>query len=210
MKYRILVRRLLLCKKRYISDHELNEICAGLGLSYKRGIIYLFTNKYLKRIVRGFFYVPTIEERKLKTGGPNVLEAVASAMKHKKVKNWYFGLETAIKLNAITHEHFAIDYVVSDTIFRPKPIEILGRKVKFIKFKKELFGFGTRRKGLVVYSDLEKTILDMIHLKKYAGKKDTAIRADLIEWAETVSREKLRKYAEHYESSVRKIAEELA
>lgn len=86
MKYKILVRRLLLKEDRYISDFELKALCAGLKLSYKSAIIYLFTNKYLKRILRGFFYIPTIEERKLKTGGPNVLEAIASAMKYKKVK----------------------------------------------------------------------------------------------------------------------------
>lgn len=118
-------------------------------------------------------------------------------------------METAIKLNAVTHEHFTIDYVVSDTIFRAKPIKILDRKVRFIKFKKGLFGFGTKRNGRIIYSDLEKTILDLIHLKKYAGKKDTAIKDDLIEWAETLSRKKLEKYSKYYGLSERKVAEAL-
>ena len=209
MKYRILVRRLLLWKNRYISGAELKALCAGLELSYKSAIMYLFTNKYLERIVRGFFYIPTAEERRLKMGGPNVLEAIAKAMDYKKVKNWYFGMETAIKLNAITHEYFAIDYVVSDTIFRPRPIEILGRRVKFVKLKKGLFGFGTKRNGPIIYSDLEKTLLDLTHLKKYGGKKDAAIRDGLIEWAETASRKKLMAYSKHYGLPVRKVAETL-
>jgi len=209
MKYRILVRRLLLWNNRYLSDAELNGLCGRLKIPYKSAIMYLFTNKYLVRIVRGFFYIPTIEERKLKTGLPNRLEAIARAMEYKRVKNWYFGLETAIKLNAITHEYFTIDYVVSDTIFRAKPIEIMGRRVKFVKLKKELFGFGTKRTGSIIYSDLEKTILDLIHLKKYSGKKDTAIRDDLIEWAENASRKKLKEYSLHYGLSVRKMLEAL-
>lgn len=209
MKYRILVRRLLLWEKRYISDAELKELCARLKLSYKSAIMYLFTNKYVARIVRGFFYIPSAEERRLKTAGPSVFEAIAKAMDYKKVNNWYFGLETAIKLNAITHEYFTIDYVISDTIFRPKPIEILGRRIKFVKLKKSLFGFGTKRNGPIIYSDIEKTLLDLIHLKKYSGKKDTAIKDDLIEWAETASRKKLREYSKHYSASVGKVAEAL-
>ncbi|MFH1224214.1 MAG: hypothetical protein V1676_00235 [Candidatus Diapherotrites archaeon] len=209
MKYRILVRRLLLWEGRYISDAELKVLCARLKIPYKSAIMYLFTNKYLKRIVRGFFYIPSAEERRLKTGGPNVLEAIAKAMDYKKVRDWYFGLETAIKLNAITHEYFTIDYVVSDTIFRAKPMEILGRRVKFVKLKKGLFGFGTKRNGPIIYSGLEKTLLDLIHLKKHGGKKDGAIRDDLIEWAETASRKKLKEYSKHYGMSVRKAAEAL-
>lgn len=200
---------MLLWENRYISGAELKELCTRLKLSYKSAIMYLFTNKYLERIVRGFFYIPSAGERRLKTGGPNVLEAIAKAMDYKKVNNWYFGLETAIKLNAITHEYFTIDYVVSDTIFRPKPIEILGRRVKFVKLKKNLFGFGTKRNGPILYSNLEKTILDLIHLKKHGGKKDTAIRDDLIEWAETASRTKLKAYSKRYSLSVRKVVEAL-
>ncbi len=208
MKYSLFVRKLLLRKERFISSEELKEECAKLKMPYVKAIRYLYLYKYIVRIVRGFFYIPTVEERRYHTGGPNFFEAIARAMEHKKIKNWYFGLETAIKMNAITHEVFTIDYVVSDTIFRPKPIGILGRRVRFVKLSKNLFGFGIKKES-IPYSDLEKTILDLIHLKKYAGRPNKAIRDYLIEWADEADKNQLKKYSKHYSKSVRRALEEL-
>ncbi len=197
-------------KERYLSEEKLKEYCKKLGISYVNAIKYLGKYRYVKRIVRGFFYVPTIGERKLKTGGPSAFEAIAKAMEYKKIKNWYFGLETAIKMNAITHEYFTIDYVVSDTIFRPKPIEIFGRRVKFVKLNKKLFGFGIKKTtNGIPYSDLEKTILDLIHLKKHAGRPDRVIRDHLIEWTDEADKNRLSKYSKHYSKPVRKALEGL-
>ncbi len=209
MKYRILVRRLLLRKERYLSDKELKELCKRLKLEYENALTYLYNKKYLDRIVRGFFYIPSAEEHRLKTGGPSLFEAISKAMEYKKVKNWYFGLETAIKLNNITHEFFTIDYVVSDTIFRAKPFKILGRKVKFVKLSKKLFGFGLKKEDNICYSDLEKTLLDLIHLRVHSEKSEKAIIDELIEWAEEVNKNKMKKYSKHYSSTVKKIADEL-
>ncbi len=209
MKYRILVRRLLLGKKRYVSDEELKELCKQLKLEYKNALTYLYNKKYLDRIVRGFFYIPSAEDHRFKTGGPSLFEAISKAMDYKKVKNWYFGLETAIKLNNITHEFFTIDYVVSDTIFRAKPFKILGRKVKFVKLSKKLFGFGIKKFKNTPYSDLEKTILDIIHIHKYSGESNKAIRDYVIEWADEADKNKMKKYSRHYSKSVRAVLEEL-
>ncbi|MDO8627255.1 MAG: hypothetical protein Q7K42_02215 [Candidatus Diapherotrites archaeon] len=178
-------------------------------MPYIKAIRYLYLYKYLARIVRGFFYIPTIEERKFKTSRVNFYEAISKAIEYKKVKNWYWGMETAIKMNAITHEVFMIDYIISDTIFRPKPINILGHMVKFVKLNKKLFGFGIKSRGLIPYSDLEKTILDLIHIKKYAGKSNKAIRDYLIEWADDANKNKMKKYSKYYSKSVRKALEEL-
>lgn len=204
-----MARKLLMDKGRYLSEEMLKEHCNKLGISYVSAVKYLGKYKYIVRILKGFFYVPTVEERKLKTSGPNVFEAVAKAMEYKKVKNWYFGLETAIKFNNITHEYFTIDFVVSDTIFRPKPIEIFGRKVKFVKLNKKLFGFGIKKEGGIPYSDLEKTILDLIHLKKYAGRPNSVIRDHLIEWADEANMDKMKKYSKYYSKSVRRALEEM-
>ena len=130
-------------------------------------------------------------------------------MDYKGVKNWYFGLETGIKLNNITHEYFNIDYVVSDTIFRAKPTIILGRKVKFVKLKKELFSFGIIKEEFKRYSDIEKSLLDLIHIRKYNGEFDRAIIDELIEWAEHASKKKLMNYAKYYSPFIRKIAGEI-
>ena len=209
MKYKVLVRRLLLRKERYISGKELKELCKKLDLEYKHALAYLYNKKYLDRIVRGFFYIPSAEAHRLKTGRPSLYEAISKAMEYKKVSDWYFGLESAIKLNNITHEFFTIDYVVSDKIFRAKPFEILGRKVRFVKLSKKLFGFGIKKEGNIYYSDLEKTILDIIHIRKYAGESNKAIRDYVIEWADEANKNKMKKYSKHYAKSVRNALGEL-
>ncbi len=58
MSFSLLVRKLLLDNKRYISKETLKEYCKKLGISYINAIKYLSKYKYIKRIVRGFFYVP--------------------------------------------------------------------------------------------------------------------------------------------------------
>ncbi len=210
MKYGILVRRLLLREDRYVTGGELKALCGSLGIRYEDALAYLFNRKYLERIVRGFFYVPSVEHRRLKTGLPSPFEAIAKAMEYKKVKNWYFGLETAVKLNNATHEFFTVDYVVSDSIFRAKPFLILGRKTKFVKLSKKLFGFGVKEnRSFPPYSSVEKTLLDLIHLRFRCGAADKAIADELAEWAEGANEKKLFEYAKHYSAKVRKIAGEL-
>ncbi|HLC79070.1 MAG TPA: hypothetical protein VJG83_01445 [archaeon] len=209
MRFRVLVRKLLLRKDRYISRGELKAICEGLNLPYNTALMYLFTNKYLNRIVRGFFYIPSAEERRLKSNIPSIYEAIGKAMEYKKITDWYFGLESAIKLNNITHEVFTIDYVVSDKIFRPKPIKILGHSVKFVKLNKKLFGFGIKMEGDIIYSDLEKTLLDLIHIRKYNSRTNDSIWNELIEWAEHADHKKMLKYAKRYTKSVMELAGKL-
>lgn len=65
------------------------------------------------------------------------------------VKNWYFGLYTALKLNNMTHEHFAVDYVVNDRLFRPKPMTIAGYKFRFLKLAPRLLKFGITENDLI-------------------------------------------------------------
>ena len=48
----------------------------------------------------------------------NYFEIIKNGLIIKGVKKWYFGLETALKLNNMTNEYFTIDYVVNDSIFR--------------------------------------------------------------------------------------------
>lgn len=206
MLYSVLVRQIFLYNKKYISKEEIEIICDKINLAYFKAINYLLTNKYIVRILRGFFYVPTIEERKLFNSTPNFYEAIFRAMEYKKINNWYFGLESAIKINNITHEVFVIDFIISDTLFRPKPINILGRKVKFVRLNKKLFDFGIKKSGeFIIYSDLEKTLLDLIHIKKYNGKSNKIIKNELVEWHDSSNKLKLHKYSKHYNNSVKNV-----
>jgi hypothetical protein len=115
------------------------------------------------------------------------------------------GLHSALKLNNMTHEHFTIEEVVNDSLLRPRPMSIAAYKFKFVKLSAKLLGFGVKEKGIVRYSDPEKTILDFIYTWRYNGIPEDKIVLDVSEWSEGLSKENLRKYAENYPKSVARI-----
>ncbi len=204
MKYGLLVKKVHLDGRRYLTSEEVHEACAKVGVTYRDGINYLIRTGHLVRILKGFFYMRSLEERKAGATNANFFEALSKALARKKV-DWYFGFDTALKLNNLTHEYFPVDYVVSDKLFRPKPVNVLGHEVKFIKLKKSLFGFGIKSEGSIRYSDLEKTILDIIYIRKHNGATDAVIRNEIAEFIGRASKKKLKRYAERYPISVRKI-----
>jgi len=197
MSYALLARKLNLDKEPYVDSVLLREYAKTLKLDYLMVIKYLLANKYLYRILRGFFYKPTIKERKMNRLDVNHLEAIAETLKRKGVKNWYYGLDSAMKLNNLTHEFFAMDFVVSDSIFRSKPITILGMKVRFIKLKKEIVKIGIV-KGNYPVSDLEKTVLDMIYLMRYDGLSEKEIELKMNDLMSKCSKEKMFGYSSKY------------
>ena len=204
MKYGLLVKKVHMDGKRYLTSEEVRESCAKVGVAYRDGINYLIRTWHLVRILKGFFYMRSLEERKTSATNANFFEALSKALAHKKV-DWYFGFDTALKLNNLTHEYFPVDYVVSDKLFRSKPVNVLGHKVKFVKLKKSLFGFGVKTEGGISYSDLEKTILDIIYIRKHSGAADAVIRDEIAEFVERASKKKLKRYAVRYPVSVRRI-----
>jgi predicted transcriptional regulator of viral defense system len=205
MKTTIIIEKLNLLNKKYITRDELKVYCKNLNKDYYNTIIYLTRNKYLIRILRGIFYVPSLEERKYNKINISLYEIITEALKIKGINNWYFGLDSAIKLNNITHETTATEYVVNDKIFRPRPILILGKKIKFIKLKKELLTFGITKEKT---SDLEKTILDIIYLAKYNKEKDKEILNKIIDLLEICNKPKIKKYSKYYPKTITKIIDE--
>ncbi len=208
MTLRILVKKLELLRRKFIVREELKSYCKDLKLDYYISIMYLTSNNYLVRILRGIFYVKSIEERKLSKIDIGFEEAIAEALRIKGIKEWYFGLESAIKLNNLTHEYFAVETVISDKLSRPNPFNIMGRKVRFVKLNKTLFGFGVI-KNKFNYSDAEKTVLDLIYLGKYNRNTDEGIRNKVIDYIGSCNKPKLRKYSENYPKTVGNLVEEL-
>ncbi len=209
MKTNLLLKKLHLEGKEFVTSAELKQYCRLMKLNYEIAIRHLISRGYLTRIFRGIFYVKSLEEVKLGKTKYSILELVAKGLELKGIENWYFGLYTALKLNNITHEHFAIDYVISDRLFRAKPVRIADYKFKFIKLSPLLLEFGLTKDGLR-YSDSEKTILDFIYIWRYNGVPETKIIMDVAEWTKNISRDKIREYAEKYPKTVREIVEEVA
>ncbi|MEK6858102.1 MAG: hypothetical protein AABX39_05940 [Nanoarchaeota archaeon] len=201
---KLLILKLELRKDKFLLAEALKEDCKKLSIKYSPTIAYLLRKKYLIRILRGVFYIKSIEERKFNKTNISHYEALKKAFELKGVKNWYFGLDTAVKLNNLTHEYFTTDYVISDSIFRPKPINVMGHIVKFIKLKKKLLKFGIITKE-VNFSDPEKTFLDIIYLDKYKGFSEETIKSKVEDMIATLFKKRVRRYLKHYPLSVRRL-----
>jgi len=209
MKMGLLLKKLRMEGKEFVTSAALRRYCESMKLSYETVIRYFTSRGYLVRIFKGIFYIKSLDEIKLGKTKYSHLELVAKGLELKNVKNWYFGLYTALKLNNMTHEHFAIDYVVSDKIFRAKPVNIAGYKFKFIKLASQLLVFGITKDRLR-YSDAEKTILDFIYTWRYNGIPKDRIVLDVAEWAKNISKEKIKEYVKRYPKTIGEIVEEVA
>ena len=159
---------------------------------------------YLVRIVRGLYYVKTLDEFSNKKA-VDVLKVISLGMEELGVK-WHFGLNTALKMNGATHEYSDTMFVLNDKIYRNKEIKILKTRVKFIKINHKLFGFGIVDDNGVRYSDLEKTLLDMIYLSKYRSVPEGKIALTVEEYAKDADSKKVNDYLKSYPLNVGKVA----
>src|SRR4030042_5011625 len=124
---------------------------------------------YLITIFRGVYYLKGYEEKKLNYLRYSAYELLSLGLEKKGIK-WYFGLNTALKFLGLTHEVFPINIVINDKFNRTKPMKIAGSSFFFMKLKPSLFfdikETKTENNISLYYSRLEKTLLDMIYLKK--------------------------------------------
>lgn len=208
MKTDTLLRKLRKDKADFVMSKRIKRYCRDLDLNYSTVIRHLLSRGYLVRIFRGIFYVKSLEEVNLATTKHAPLELVAKGLELKGVKNWYFGLHTALKLNNLTHEHFVVDEVINDKIFRARPMRIAGHKFKFLKIKPSLLSFGIVANELR-YSDPEKTILDFIYIWRYNGVPERKIIMDVSDWVVDLSVNKIKDYLRRYPKTVRGIAEKV-
>ena len=207
MRMTLLVEKLWIEKKEFVKSDELKEYCMAMKMDYGTVVRYLAARRYLVRIFRGIFYVRSPEERVLGKTKYNHLELVARGLGLKGVRNWYFGLNSALKLNNMTHEHFAVEEVVSDSLFRANPVGIAGYKFRFVKLSKPLVVFGITEKGALRFSDPEKTILDLIYLARMNGVPAKKIIGDLSPWTEGLSKDRIVGYVKKYPKTVAAIAQ---
>jgi hypothetical protein len=130
---------------------------------------------YLITIFRGVYYLKDYEEKKLNSLKYSPYELLALGLEKKNVK-WYFGLNTALKFLGLTHEVFPVNIVINDKFNRTKPMKIAGSSFFFMKLKPSLF-FDMKKENTgnnisIYYSNIEKTMLDMIYLKKNIDLKE--------------------------------------
>jgi len=190
MKTTLVWKRLILEKRRITTSGRIKELAVKMGKNGIRTIRYLQEHGYIVRVLRGFYYVRTPDERE---GGylvHSIYEVVAMVLKEKGVGRWFFGLETALKLNNMTHEYYTTIYVITDSFETTKVIKIQNHDFRFLKWADRHFEFGISRKGMLRYSDKEKTVLDIAYqtyrknsgsdhslntIKEYSGLLDIAV-----------------------------------
>ena len=191
--------------KEFVLSEELQDYCKDFYVDHRTIGDYLLTRGYLLNILENIYYVKTEEEilqNKLKY---SILELVAKGLNIKKVKNWYFGLYTALTLNHVEYEQDnEYFYLINDQILKAKPTKILGKDFRFLTFKDVLFNFGIIN-NKIKYSDHEKTILDLIYLWQYNNKNESRILIETAKLIKGISEEKLLKYSEFYPESNRNI-----
>lgn len=175
-------------------------------LHYNLGDVvkYLTSQGYIMEVFKDLFYVKDIDEFNKKELKYSQYELVAKALALKKVKNWYFGLNTALSFEpAEKNELFfdndtSIDYIINDRFSMDKPITIDGDKFSFFVFNNELLTFGIKTSGNYRYSDLEKTILDYVYLYCSNHVSVGKIMKEASKYKSIASKERILEYSQHY------------
>lgn len=198
MKTPLIWKKLVIDRRKIVTSAEIFELARGLGKEDVRSLRYLQEHGYIYRVLRGIFYVKSPEERERDFFQYSIYEMVSKALEIKGVKHWYFGLETALKLNNMTHEYFTINFAITDSYRTTKVIGILGTKFRFLKWNKSHFDFGIIKKNGLIYSDREKTVLDLMYKRYLKGKDMMYMTSHLREYEELLEPKKLRNYLERY------------
>jgi hypothetical protein len=191
--------------KNFITSEELKKYCEDLYFNYKMISNYLISRGYVINILDNIYYVKTFEEFNQNKINYSVLELVEKALKKMRIKHWYYGLYTALKLINIDYknedEYF---YIINDKIEGQKLIKILGKEFRFLRFKNTFFNFGILKKK-ARYSDLEKTILDLIYLWEINHLNETKIIIEISKLLDGILEEKILKYSKYYPKSNQEI-----
>lgn len=191
--------------KEFVTSEELQIYSKDLYLDYRTISNYLVTRGFLLNILDDIYYVKSEEEILQNKLNYSILELVGKGLDLKNVKNWYFGLYTALNLINIEYEHENdMFYLINDQIIKEKPIKILGKNFRFLTFKNALFNFGIID-NKVKYSDHEKTILDLIYLWQYNHMNESRILINAYKLLDGISEEKILDYSQYYPISNRKV-----
>jgi hypothetical protein len=191
--------------KELITLEELKGYCKEMYFNYRIISNYLISRKFLIKVLDDIYYVKAageINQNKLNTP---IAVLLGKALELKNINKWYFGLYTALKLNEIKFTHQdKYCYVINNRLLINKPIKIFGKKYRFLRFQDSLFNFGIIN-GRIKYSDLEKTILDLLYLWEYSQKSENRIIIELSKLMDGSSKEKLLEYSGFYPKSTIKI-----
>jgi predicted transcriptional regulator of viral defense system len=200
-------KRLLIENKKIVTTCEIEQLAKKLDKDKKRSLYYLLEEGYITRILRGIFYVKSFEERQNATLNTSIYKLIAYALEKKGVKKWYFALETALKLNNMTHEYFTIDYVITDSFRTTKVIAVLKTRFQFFKRSEKYFHKGIIEKNGLYYSNPEKTVLDLSYQRFLDAKNSELILLPLKQYQKKMDSKKIKDLLSLYPISFQKKLE---
>jgi len=204
-------KRLLLEGYKFVTSDRIKDLAREFGKNEDRSLRYLQEHGYTLRVLRGVFYVMSPEEIEQGYHKYSIYEMVSEALSVKGVKNWYFGLESALKMNRMTHEFFTVECVITDSFRTTKTIGILDTRFVFTKW---MLGSGpapwkvkliTDHGCAIFHSDKERTVLDLSY-RAYLerGGLERTI-APIVEYGDRLDKDKAAGYLTSYPPKFREM-----
>jgi hypothetical protein len=191
-----------------LTSEALSAMARRIGATPEHALRHLRREGYLLPLFRGYYYLRSPDEMRLRRERHDPLALFALAARAKGIGPWYFGLQTALRLNGLTHEDRREETVVSRHFYRIGGVPIGSRRFVIHKWGPELFGFGLERLGSYRVSDPEKTVLDLAYLDYWASRKGHPEAREWREHLSSVNGGKVRRYLTHYPGPLRKRMEE--
>lgn len=160
-------------KLRCVSTKDIEELCKRFGFSSTNvRTILIRKGALVPLFFKGIFYVRSSSELLTKTLPLDSLILATLACNKKFGKNWYFGLQTALKLNELSGVQTSTKaFIITKRQIKSKTRSMNGMEFIFSKIQIPSDN-GIMEKNGLRYSDPVRTVLDFLHLG--IKKKDTA------------------------------------
>jgi len=190
-------------EREVVRTAEVSELARRLGKEPAHVATTLVRAGRLVPLFKGYYYVRRPDEMGLRRPRHNALELFAMGARAKRIGRWYFGLETALRLNEMTHDDRGLEFVIDERLFRPAGVRVGLRRFVILRWSAHLLTFGLRRDGPLRWSGPEKTLMDIAFHESNLAARGRPPPGLWREHIETVSARTMRSYFPHYPERVR-------
>ncbi len=201
---KLIWEQLHLKKQQFVTREQLQALAQRAGKNYRVVSKYLSDHGYIKRVFNGLYYVRSLDERARDVNDISTFELVGRGLECKGITNWFFGLETALKMNQMTHEYYTLNYVITDSYRTTKIVRIIDSDFQFIQWSKALFSFGIVRQKKLKYSDPERTLIDLVYHGLNNDRPDGSF-STYDEYVSQLDRSKIEDYLTNYPMNIKKV-----
>ncbi|MBI5035855.1 hypothetical protein HZC09_00790 [Candidatus Micrarchaeota archaeon] len=149
--------------KKVMSTEEIGRVIHGFGFNSRAIKLMLVRSGALVPLLfRHQYYVRDLKEMAL-SSGPDPLLLAASSCTGRFGPCWYFGLQTALKLNLGFSQTQTGAFVVASEPVRSSRRSLAGLWFSFHRLQSTSMSAGVVEKGGLRFSGLTRTVLDFLH-----------------------------------------------